>query len=85
MYWTVGQTTLRQTVTPPAILGQVIAIQFLIGYSARFLGALIGGVVGEAFGIEAAIWAAAAGFGVQFVTIMWSAVPALRTYEEAQA
>lgn len=84
MYWTVGQTTLRQTVTPPAILGQVIAIQFLIQYGARFLGAAIGGVIGEAFGIEAAIWAAAAGFGVQLVTIVWSAVPALRTYEEAQ-
>lgn len=84
MYWTVGQTTLRQTVTPPAILGQVIAIQFLIQYGARFMGAAIGGVIGEAFGIEAAIWAAAAGFGVQLVTIVWSAVPALRTYEEAQ-
>jgi len=85
MYWTVGQTTLRQTVTPPAILGQVIAIQFLIQYGSRFLGALLGGVIGEAWGIEAAIWAAAAGFGIQLITILWSAVPALRTYEEAQS
>lgn len=85
MYWTVGQTTLRQTVTPPSILGQVIAIQFLIQYSSRFLGALLGGVIGSTYGIEAAIWTAAAGFGVQLVTILWSAVPSLRTYEEAQA
>ena len=85
MYWTVGQTTLRQTVTPPAILGQVIAIQFLIQYGSRFLGALIGGLIGGAYGVEAAIWAAAIGFAVQLVTILWSAVPALRTYEDAQA
>lgn len=83
MYWTVGQTTLRQTVTPPAILGQVIAIQFLIQYGSRFVGAMLGGVIGEAWGVEAAIWAAAAGFGFQLLTILWSAVPQLRTYEEA--
>jgi predicted MFS family arabinose efflux permease len=84
MYWTVGQTTLRQTVTPPAILGQVIAIQFLIQYGSRFLGALLGGAIGDAYGVEAAIWAASAGFGVQLVTILWSAVPRLRAYEDAQ-
>lgn len=84
MYWTVGQTTLRQTVTPPAMLGQVIAIQFLIQYASRFVGALLGGVIGEAWGVEAAIWAAAAGFAAQLLTILWSAVPALRTYEDAR-
>jgi predicted MFS family arabinose efflux permease len=85
MYWTVGQTTLRQTVTPAEILGQVIAIQFLIQYGSRFVGALLGGLIGSAYGVEAAIWAAAAGFGVQLVTILWSAVPSLRTYEDARA
>ncbi|MGE0424386.1 MAG: MFS transporter [Reyranellaceae bacterium] len=84
MYWTVGQTTLRQTVTPPAILGQVIAIQFLIQYGSRFLGAFLGGVIGNLYGVEAAIWAAAAGFGVQLLTILCSAIPSLRSYEEAQ-
>lgn len=85
MYWTVGQTTLRQTVTPPAMLGQVIAIQFLIQYGARFAGALLGGVIGEAWGVEAAIWTAAAGFAAQLLTILWSAVPALRSYEDARS
>lgn len=85
MYWTVGQTTLRQTVTPPAILGQVIAFQFLIQYGSRFLGALLGGVIGSTYGIEAAVWAAVAGFGIQLVTVLWSAVPSLRTYEDARA
>lgn len=84
MYWTVGQTTLRQTVTPPRMLGQVIAIQFLIQYGSRFLGALLGGVIGEAWGVEAAIWTAVAGFGMQLATILSSAVPSLRTYDEAR-
>lgn len=84
MYWTVGQTTLRQTVTPPAILGQVIAIQFLIQYGSRFLGAFLGGVIGSTYGVEAAIWTAAAGFGVQLATILWSAIPSLRSYDEAR-
>lgn len=83
MYWTVGQTTLRQTVTPPAILGQVIAIQFLIQYGSRFLGAFLGGVIGNLYGLEAAIWAAAAGFGIQLLTILCSAIPSLRSYDEA--
>jgi len=83
MYWTVGQTTLRQTVTPPWILGQVIAIQFLIQYGSRFIGALAGGLIGSAYGVEAAIWAATAGFSIQLATILCSAVPSLRAYEDA--
>jgi predicted MFS family arabinose efflux permease len=84
MYWTVGQTTLRQTVTPPAMLGQVIAIQFLIQYGSRFVGALLGGAIGEAWGVEAAIWVAALGFGAQLLTILCSAVPGLRAYDDAR-
>jgi predicted MFS family arabinose efflux permease len=66
------------------MLGQVIAIQFLIQYGSRFVGALLGGAIGEAWGVEAAIWVAALGFGAQLLTILCSAVPGLRAYDDAR-
>jgi predicted MFS family arabinose efflux permease len=75
--WTISQTTLRQTVTPDALLGRVSALFMTASAGARPIGAAIGGAVGAASGPEAAILLAALGFMVQAFVIIWSPVPRL--------
>jgi predicted MFS family arabinose efflux permease len=74
--WVISTTTLRQTVTPQAMLGRVSAI-FSLAYGARPLGAMLGALVGGAFGAEACLLAAALGFLVQALVILASPVPRL--------
>ena len=59
--WTIAQTTLRQAVTPGALLGRVSAIFMVASSGARPIGALLGGITGQVFGLESAIALAAAG------------------------
>jgi predicted MFS family arabinose efflux permease len=75
--WTIGQTTLRQAVTPAAMLGRVSALMTMATAGARPLGAALGGAVGAAWGMEAALALAAAGFVVQAGIILASPVRAL--------
>lgn len=73
--WVVSTTTLRQTVTPPELLGRVSAIN-IMSYGARPLGAAIGAVIGGSYGSEAVLVAATAGFILQMLIILAS--PAVR-------
>jgi hypothetical protein len=57
----VSTTTLRQTVTPQALLGRVFAINS-VAYGARSLGAAIGALVGGLYGAQICFVVAAAGF-----------------------
>lgn len=83
--WTISQTTLRQTVTPDALLGRVSALFMTASAGARPIGAVIGGTVGAASGPEAAILLAALGFVVQALVITWSPVPRLARLPERPA
>ena len=76
--WTISQTTLRQAVTPEAMLGRVSALITMATFGARPIGAAIGGVVGAAFGPAPCLVLAALGFAVQAAVIAASPVPALR-------
>jgi predicted MFS family arabinose efflux permease len=73
--WVISTATLRQTVTPSALLGRVSAIN-ITAYGARPLGAAVGGVVGALYGAEVCLGVAAAGFLVQALVIVAS--PAVR-------
>lgn len=55
MLWLVCQTSLRQAVTPPALLGRVNATIQLAIYGVRPLGALLGGIVAEQLGPASAL------------------------------
>lgn len=83
MLWTIGQTSLRQAIVPLRLIGRVSAIQQVATLGMRPLGALVGGVVGERFGLEAAIWLAVAGYGVQLAVILLSQMPALTSLPPA--
>ena len=71
--WVISTATLRQTVTPPALLGRVSAIN-ITGYGARPLGAAIGAVIGGLYGVETCLVVAAVGFLAQAAVIMTSPV-----------
>ena len=74
--WVVSTTTLRQTVTPPALLGRVSAIN-AVAYGARPLGAAIGALVGALYDAPTCLIVAAAGFLIQAIVILASPVPRL--------
>ena len=74
--WVVSTTTLRQTVTPPSLLGRVSAIN-AVAYGARPLGAAIGALVGALYDAPTCLIVAAAGFLIQAIVILASPVPRL--------
>jgi predicted MFS family arabinose efflux permease len=75
--WTITQTTLRQAVTPAALIGRVSALNTMAGWGARPVGAALGGFVGAEFGVVAAVLLATAIFGMQALVIFASPVPRL--------
>ena len=69
--WVISTTTLRQSVTPPRLLGRVSAIN-IMSYGARPLGSALGAIVGGFFGAEACLYLAVAIFAVQSLVILMS-------------
>ena len=81
--WVISTTTLRQSVTPPRLLGRVSAINIL-SYGARPVGAGLGALSGGLFGAEACLYLAVAGFAMQMLVILLSqAVSLVRQPEMA--
>lgn len=76
--WSITSMTLRQTVTPTAMLGRVSALFLTVNMGARPLGATLGGSVGAAWGESACLWLALAGFALQATVIVWSDVRGLQ-------
>jgi predicted MFS family arabinose efflux permease len=69
--WVISTTTLRQSVTPPRLLGRVSAIN-IMSYGARPLGSALGAMVGGFYGAEACLYLAVAIFGAQALVILAS-------------
>ena len=69
--WVISTATLRQSVTPPRLLGRVSAINTL-SYGARPVGAGAGALVGGLLGAEACLYLAVAVFAVQMLVILTS-------------
>jgi MFS family permease len=82
--WVISTTTLRQSVTPPRLLGRVSAIN-IMSYAARPLGSAIGAVVGGLYSAEACLYVALAIFGAQAVVILLSPAVALDRQPEMVA
>jgi predicted MFS family arabinose efflux permease len=79
--WVISTTTLRQSVTPPRLLGRVSAINIL-SYGARPLGSAIGALVGGLYGAGTCLYVAMALFGVQAVVILLSPAVSLARQPE---
>lgn len=76
--WGIVQTSLRQAVTPPVLLGRVSATLTTAMYGMRPLGALAGGLAGEWWGLAAAIWLPVILFALSSLAILASAMPRLK-------
>jgi predicted MFS family arabinose efflux permease len=69
--WVISTATLRQSVTPPRLLGRVSAINIL-SYGARPVGSALGALVGGFYGAEMCLYLAVAIFGAQALVILLS-------------
>ena len=79
--WVISTTTLRQSVTPPRLLGRVSAIN-IMSYGARPLGAALGALVGGFYGAETCLYLAAAIFAAQALVILLSPAVSLARQPE---
>jgi predicted MFS family arabinose efflux permease len=79
--WVISTTTLRQSVTPPSLLGRVSAIN-IMSYGARPVGSALGAVVGGFYGAEACLYLAVAIFGAQALVILLSPAVSLARQPE---
>jgi predicted MFS family arabinose efflux permease len=79
--WVISTTTLRQSVTPPRLLGRVSAIN-IMSYAARPVGSALGAIVGGLLGAEACLYLALTIFGAQAVVILLSPAVALNRQPE---
>ena len=82
--WVISTTTLRQSVTPPRLLGRVSAINIL-SYGARPVGAALGAIVGGFYGAEACLYLAVAIFAAQALVILMSPAVSLARQPEMVA
>jgi predicted MFS family arabinose efflux permease len=92
--WTISTTTLRQSITPAAMLGRVTAIFLTVNMGARPVGALLGAAVGWVFTANTqttqahlaeiiCLWLSAAGFVIQLLIIASSSVRQLQALPKA--
>jgi MFS family permease len=83
--WVISSTTLRQAITPEAMLGRVSALISTATYGARPLGALIGAVLGGAFGAKPCLVVAVVAFVIQACVILRSQAARLVALPEGEA
>ena len=79
MTWLVLQTSVRQIVTPNALLGRVGSVITTAIYGVRPLGALLAGAVAAHYGSGGALWLAVGLFVVSAAAILLSPAARLRT------
>lgn len=81
--WLVAQTSLRQTLTPPALLGRVGATLQAAIYGVRPVGALLGGLLAQLGGTTLAMMLVVILFALSFLTVPLSALGRLRQWQPA--
>ncbi|MFJ6327016.1 MULTISPECIES: MFS transporter [unclassified Rhizobium] len=81
--WAISTMTLRQAVTPNAMLGRVSAFVMTATLGARPLGAAMGAAIAAHAGVTACLFAAAGCFAIQLLVIVGSSVPKLQQLPDA--
>jgi MFS family permease len=82
--WSIVQTSLRQAVTPQALLGRVSATLTTATYGMRPIGALAGGLAGEWLGLQTAMLLPVALFAFSTLAILASTMPRLKVLPEGE-
>ncbi|MGC4104829.1 MAG: MFS transporter [Thermomicrobiales bacterium] len=83
--WTITTTTLRQAVTPDALLGRVSSVILTATMGARPVGAALGAAITRTISIQACLLVAVLAFAIQAAIILRTAPARLGTLEDAQA
>jgi MFS family permease len=78
----INQLTLRQTITPPRLLGRMNSVVRFMYWSTSPAGFLIGGAIGSAYGLRPAIWIGVAGALAAWVPALFTSLPRLRALPE---
>ena len=76
--YNVNQVGLRQAITPDRMLGRMNATMRLIVWGTIPIGALIGGILGNVFGLVPVLWVSAIGASLSFLPVLFSPVRGLR-------
>ena len=82
MLWLICQTSIRQLVTPPELIGRVAATIQVAIYGVRPLGAFAGGVTGSLLGLDAALLLVLAAFALSLAVPLASALGRLKAMPE---
>jgi MFS family permease len=77
--YNIAQVSLRQTITPDALLGRMNASIRFISWGVMPLGALLGGVLGEAVGLRTAILLLVS---LEFAAVLWIALSPVRDVQK---
>jgi MFS family permease len=75
--------SLRQVVTPGRLLGRVAGSTLLVAQGVVPVGAILGGLLGQHFGLRPALWVAAAGSLLAMALVVLSPLRGVRTVEDA--
>ncbi|MEM9036206.1 MAG: MFS transporter [Actinomycetota bacterium] len=75
--WNVVTVSLRQTIIPDELLGRVNSVYRFLGWGGMPIGALIGGLIADSFGLAAPFWVG----GVVLLVAATIAAPVLTTRE----
>jgi len=79
--WLIAQNSLRQLVTPPAMLGRVNAVIQTAIYGVRPLGALIGGLLAGGFGAHAGLTFVVGAYALSFLVSLFSGLRSVGSYQ----
>jgi predicted MFS family arabinose efflux permease len=74
--------TIRQTITPDRMLARMNASYRTLGYGLMPIGSLLGGAIGEAFGLRAALMVGAVGIASAPLWVVFSPARRIRTIED---
>jgi predicted MFS family arabinose efflux permease len=77
-----NQVTYRQLVTPKALLGRMNASMKWVMLIGMPLGAVVGSIIAERFGLHAALYASAIGIVVGPVPLLFSGIASVRRQPE---
>jgi MFS family permease len=76
--YNVNQVSLRQAITPDRMLGRMNATMRFIVWGTIPIGALVGGILGGAIGLQNTIWVGAIGSFLAFLPVLLSPVRSLK-------
>lgn len=83
--YNINQVSLRQAITPQRLQGRMNATMRFLVWGTMPLGGLLGGALGDRFGLRTAIGIGAAGIMTAFLWVLFSPVRGLRAIPEPEA